>query len=221
MNYQNLPITLTPCAINKKDPRYDVYIVTKDTNLEPSTVVSCEYKKVINDVPVPRTKVLVINEQKEILELCTFEGASIPPLDNCTLLFPFPIPNATKVDDTAGSSFTNQFVLAKDFDLIKFGTDYYSLPLSRIERAVRMRKKINKVHRMDVLDFQSSTKITETLGESGAAIFWAAFDQFFSQNPAETAAALLRQADPDEIRPNLDSIQESINKTNKRVKLTQ
>lgn len=221
MNFQNLPITLTPCAINKKDPRYDVYIVTKDTNLEPSSVVSCEYKKAVNDVPVPRTKVLVINEQKEILELCTFEGSTIPPLDNCTLLFPFPIPNATKVDDTAGCTITSQFALAKDFDIIKFGTDYYSLPLSRIERAIRMRKKINKVHRMDILDFQSNTKITETLGESGSGIFWAAFDQFFSHNLAETAVALLRMADPDEIKNHVDSIQESINKSNKRVKLTQ
>lgn len=210
--YQNLPVVLSPYVPDKTAP-YDSYVATSSfTNMTPDTVLTEELRKDRVASDMPRTLVLFYAEDKSVYRLLSFVGKKIPPISCCTLLFDPPLPDLKLVPDPGTRSFTDHFELLKDFDLLKFGTAYYEPTMANIDLAFRAREA-SGVPPSTPIGFKNMQAVTSKYGK----LFWEVFDEFFKQGLVETAVALLRRADPDEVQRHRAEI-ELILSTNKRAR---
>lgn len=208
--YQSLAITLTPYVYDKNAP-YDSLIATSSlVDLTPTTVVEDSVRKDITKSDMPRTLVIFYAEDKKGYLLMSFVGKKTPTLGCCTLLFDPPLPRLVRVPEPGSRSFTEFFDLLKDFDLLKFGTAYYEEDMSDIDRAFKARDA-SRAPPSTPVGFKNMELVQSKFGKH----IWVAFDQFFHSNLAQTAAALLRRADPDEVELYRQEIELALS-TNKR-----
>lgn len=224
--FQNLPIKLHSTKINPKDERFDRYIFTENVALKPETKCVASFTRVTRASERPRTKVIWMDPNtKEIYDICTFVGLEIPLLDQCDLLFEPPLPKCTLVTDISGLTVTNQISLLHDVDVFKFGTAYYKLQQSVLERMIRLRKRftgdpLKNIH-IDPSALHTVEDLQHQVGKDGVNIVMGVLDLFFLENSAqvETALSLLQQVDVDDIVPHRPQLAALLDKTNKRMRM--